>query len=190
VEDPAVIPVLETERLVLRPLVASDATALFAFRSDPIEQRWNDAPLTEEAQAGELIHRLAAEHHIVGALHWGLTLRGDDTVRGLLGYNEVVASDARAALGYDLARPLWGRGLMSEALRAVLDHGFDALRLNRVEAHTNDVNTPSIRMLRRLGFWREGTFHERFHEDGEYHDVALFVMLARDRPGDRPGDRR
>jgi ribosomal-protein-alanine N-acetyltransferase len=176
-----VIPVLETERLVLRPLVASDATALFAFRSDPIEQRWNDAPLTEESQAGELIDRLAVEHHTVGALHWGLTLRGDDTVRGLLGYNEVVASDARAAVGYDLARPLWGRGLMAEALRAVLDHGFGALRLNRVEAHTNDVNTASIRLLRKLGFWREGTFHERFREDGEFHDVALFVMLARDR---------
>jgi [ribosomal protein S5]-alanine N-acetyltransferase len=177
-----VIPVLETERLVLRPLVASDSAALFAFRSDPIEQRWNDAPLTEVSQAGELIDRLAVEHHTVGALHWGLTLRGgDDTVRGLLGYNEVVASDARAAVGYDLARPLWGRGLMAEALRAVLVHGFGALQLNRVEAHTNDVNTPSIRLLRKLGFWREGTFHERFREDGEYHDVALFVMLARDR---------
>src|SRR5687768_2361085 len=80
----AVIPVLETGRLVLRPLVASDATALFTFRSDPIEQRWNDAPLTEQAQAGELIDRLAVEHHTAGALHWGLTLRGDDTVRGLL----------------------------------------------------------------------------------------------------------
>ncbi|MGI5131754.1 GNAT family N-acetyltransferase [Pseudonocardia sp. CA-107938] len=175
------IPVLETERLVLRPLAAADADALYAFRSDPVEQRWNDPPLTEPAQAAELIERLAAEHRTIGARHWGLTLRGDDTVRGLLGYNEVVAAHARAAIGYDLARQLWGRGLMSEAMRAVLDHGFADLRLNRVEAHTNDVNAASIRMLRRLGFWREGTFHERFHEDGEYHDVALFVMLARDR---------
>ncbi len=70
---------------------------------------------------------------------------------------------------------------MAEAMRAVLDHGFGDLRLNRVEAHTNDVNASSIRMLRRLGFWREGTFHDRFREGAEFHDVALFVMLARDR---------
>ncbi len=95
------IPVLETERLVLRALVPADAPALYAFRSDPIEQRWNDPPLTEPAQAGELIERLALEHRTRGALHWGLALRGDDTARGLLGYNEVLDEHARAAIGWN-----------------------------------------------------------------------------------------
>ncbi len=64
----------------------------------------------------------------------------------------------------------------------MLDWGFRAWELNRVEAHTNAENHESVRMLERLGFRREGTFHEHFFDDGAFHDVALYVMLRRDRP--------
>jgi [ribosomal protein S5]-alanine N-acetyltransferase len=175
------VPVLTTERLVLRGVVPADAPALYVFRSDPVEQRHNDEPLTRPEQADELVERLARMARDDGSQYWGVTLKGDDTVVGLMGYNEIVAEHARAAVGYDLKRSLWGQGLASEAMRAVLDHGFGTLGLNRVEAHTNDGNHESVRMLRRLGFWREGTFHERFREGDAFVDVALFVMLARDR---------
>ena len=176
------VPTLVTERLVLRGIVPGDATDLFAFRSDPVEQRYNDPPLRTLDEAQDLVRRLACEHREYGALHWGVTLVGDDRVVGLLGYNEIVTAHGRASLGYDLARRLWGRGLATEALTAVLDHGFDRLGLNRVEAHTDAANASSIRLLQRLGFWREGTFHDRFLEEDGYHDIALFVLLRRNRP--------
>ena len=171
-----------TERLVLRGLVAEDAADLFAFRSDPVEQCYNDPPLRSLDEAHELIQRLDDDHRERGARHWGLTLAGNDRVVGLLGYNEVVPEHRRASLGYDLARRLWGQGLATEAVSAVLDHGFADLGLNRVEAHTDTRNTASIRLLQRLAFWQEGTFHDRFLEEDGYHDVALFVILRRDRP--------
>lgn len=173
-------PVLHTERLILREIVQADACALFAFRSDPEEQKHNDPPLRTLDEAHDLIARLDAER-AHGALRWGLTLRGEDVVVGLVGYNFWSVPHARAGIGYDLTRSLWGRGLMSEAMTVVLDHGFGAMGLNRVEAHTNAGNAASVRMLRRLGFRLEGTLHEYFHEDGAYHDVALFAMLRRDR---------
>ncbi|MBV9919802.1 MAG: GNAT family N-acetyltransferase [Pseudonocardia sp.] len=175
-------PTLVTERLVLRGIVPDDAADLFAFRSDPIEQRYNDPPLRRLDEAHDLIRRLDRERSEYGAVHWGVTLVGDDRVVGLLGYNEIIVDHRRASLGYDLARRLWGRGLATEALTAVLDHGFDVLGLNRVEAHTDAANASSIRLLQRLGFWREGTFHDRFFEDDGYHDIALFVLLRRNRP--------
>lgn len=177
------IPRLETERLVLRELRPSDAPALYRFRSDADAQKHNDPHLTAPEQADALIARLAADHRAAGSIHWGLTLRGDDTVVGLPGYHHVAPADHRAGLGYDLSRHLWGRGIMSEALAAVLAWGFDALALNKVEAHTNAENTPSVAMLERLGFRREGTLHEHFLEHGVFHDVALYAMLRRDRPG-------
>ena len=178
---PAVTPVLTTQRLVLRGSVADDAADLFTFRSDPVEQRFNDPPLRTLDEAHDLIRRLDRERQEYGALHWGITLAGEDRVVGLLGYNEVIGEHRRASLGYDIARRLWGRGLATEALTAVLAHGFGTLRLNRVEAHTDAANARSIRLLERLGFWREGTFHDRFLEDDGYHDIALFVRLGRDR---------
>jgi ribosomal-protein-alanine N-acetyltransferase len=171
-------PTIVTDRLVLRGIVPGDAADLFAFRSDPVEQRYNDPPLRSLAESRELVERLDRERRELGAVHWGITLAGDDRVVGLLGYNEVVAAHRRASIGYDLARRLWGRGLASEAMRAVLEHGFNVLGLHRVQAHTEAANIASIRLLHRLGFWREGTFHDHVLEDGAFHDVALFVLLA------------
>ncbi|OLT21119.1 hypothetical protein BJF78_08675 [Pseudonocardia sp. CNS-139] len=121
------------------------------------------------------------EQRELGARRWGITLTGDDTVVGLLGYNYWDVQHRRAAIGYDLKRSLWGKGLAAEAMELALGFGFDRMDLNRVEAHTDAANARSIRLLRRLGFWQEGTFHERYLEDGAFHDVALFVLLRRDR---------
>lgn len=158
----------------------ADAVDLFVFRSDPEEQKYNDPPLRHRAEAADLIARLAHDYHEQHAIHWGLTLKGNDTVVGLLGYHYWNRAHFRAGLGYDLKRALWGRGLMPEALRAVIRLGFERMGLNRIEAHTNTENTSSVRMLHKLGFWQEGTLHEHFYEDGAFHDVSLFVMLCRD----------
>jgi [ribosomal protein S5]-alanine N-acetyltransferase len=179
--DAEVFPVLETERLILREIVASDTADVFAFRSDPEEQKYNDAPLRSLPQARELIDRLAREYRDQRAIRWGLTVKGDGAVVGLLGYNYWNVAHFRAGLGYDLKRSLWGRGLMPEAVDAVLDFGFSRMQLHRVEVHTNTENASSVRMLRKLGFWQEGTLHEYFYEDGAFHDVSLFVLLRRDR---------
>ena len=73
-------PVLVTERLVLSGIVADDAADLFAFRSDPVEQRYNDPPLRTLDEAHDLIRRLDRERREFDALHWGVTLAGDDRV--------------------------------------------------------------------------------------------------------------
>jgi RimJ/RimL family protein N-acetyltransferase len=180
--DAEVFPVLETERLILREIVASDAADVLAFRSDPEEQKYNDSPLRSLSEARELIDRLGREYREERAIRWGLTMKGEGAVVGLLGYNYWNVAHFRAGLGYDLKRSLWGNGLMPEAVEAVLDFGFSRMELNRLEAHTNTANTSSVRMLRKLGFWQEGTLHEQFYEDGAFHDVSLFVLLRRDRP--------
>jgi [ribosomal protein S5]-alanine N-acetyltransferase len=185
-------PVLTTGRVRLREIVPADAPDLFAFRRDPEEQRHNDPPLTHPDEADALIERLAREYREHGVARWGLTL-DDDVVVGLFGYNTWDTTNRRASVGYDLKRSLWGRGLATEAMRSILGFGFEEMALNRIEAHTNAANVRSIHMLRRLGFWREGTFHEHFFEDGQFHDVALFALLRRDRVGhiagaDQPGN--
>ena len=60
-------------------------------------------------------------------------------------------------LGYDLARPHWNRGIMTEALTAVLPFGFEKMALNRIEALVITGNEASYRLLARLGFQQEGT---------------------------------
>ena len=69
---------------------------------------------------------------------------------------------------------------MHEALVALLNYGFSALDLNRVEADVDPRNTPSAKTVERLGFVREGLLRERWIVDGEVSDTAFYGLIRRD----------
>lgn len=88
----------------------------------------------------------------------------------------------RAEIGFTLNRQHWGKGYMSEAARAVIDHGFNTVGLRRLEADIDPRNLGSARLLERLGFVREGLLRERWVVGDEISDSALYGLLKRDRP--------
>jgi ribosomal-protein-alanine N-acetyltransferase len=184
-------PVLTTERLVLRELVPEDAPDLFRFRSDAEEQRFNSEPLRTVAAALALIEELRTGYAAGQQVQWGVTLAGEGRVVGLMGINSWERGHRRAEIGYDLARPLWGRGLAGEAVAAIVRFGFERLRLNRIEAFTIADNVRSVRMLERLGFRREGLRRElTLEDDGLFHDGTIYGLLRREyapSPGSAPG---
>ena len=92
------------------------------------------------------------------------------------------AGSARAELGYALGRAHWGRGLMFEALGALLTHAFDGLGLRRIEAEVNPANTASVRLLERLGFTREGVLRQRWVAKGAAYDVNFYGLLRSEWP--------
>jgi RimJ/RimL family protein N-acetyltransferase len=85
-------------------------------------------------------------------------------------------SSARAELGYVLARSCWGRGLMHEALSALI------MGLRRLEAEVDPRNAASGRVLRRLGFTREGLLRQRWVAKGEACDVEVHGLLRHEWP--------
>jgi len=172
---------LRTERLLLRPLRADDADALFRMNSDPLTMRYMSTPAwSSRAQANESIAKdliaLPAGQH----LRLGLTERDGSALVGtcsLFAFNEACR---RAEVGYALARPAWGAGLMNEALRALLVYAFGELNMNRIEADIDPRNTASAKSLERLGFMREGLLRERWIVGGEVSDTALYGLLQHD----------
>lgn len=177
---PIKFPVLETERLVLREIVSSDAEDLFAFRSDAEEQEYNGGPLISRGEADQLIRELAVKFRDESSLHWGLTLREEGRVVGLFGYSNLSLEHRRSEVGYDLARSLWGNGYALEAMRAVLRHGFETMNLNRIYAVPRSDNLSSVKLLERLGFKLEGVHRDEFFFDGVFRDESLFALLKRD----------
>lgn len=174
-------PTLETPRLILRELVPEDAEAVFAFRSDYTVTRLNIGRAYETLDEAEmLIYNIRRNFRDKRELRWAITLRGQPQVIGLCGYNFWLRQDYRASIGYDLARPHWGKGIMTEALRAVIAFGFGQMALNRIEADTSAENYASARVLEKLGFQREGIQREQYFEGGEFHDLILYALLRRD----------
>ncbi|MCW5633588.1 MAG: GNAT family N-acetyltransferase [Rubrivivax sp.] len=90
------------------------------------------------------------------------------------------AGNQRAEIGYILGPHAWGRGLMHEALQALVGYAFGALGLRRLEADIDPRNERSGLSLERLGFRREGLLRERWCVAGEVSDSALYGLLARE----------
>jgi len=181
---------IETPRLLLRPLHDGDADALFEIFSDPAVMRyWSSPPWKERAQALRMIE--GDREALAGRrdLRLGLVPHGaGGRVVGTLSLYKIDAGCRRADIGYALAPSQQGRGLMNEALSAVIDLAFDPrpgapfddLQLNRLEADVDPRNAASCRALERLGFLREGLLRERWVVEGEVSDSAMYGLLRAD----------
>ena len=85
-----------------------------------------------------------------------------------------------AEVGYSLARAQWNKGLMSEALEAVLEEGFMDLGLHRIEAQHEVDNPASGRVMVKCGMLYEGCVRGRLYNKGRYVDVSLYAILRDD----------
>jgi len=169
-------PVLATERLRLRPLRVDDAEAMFPTLADADAMRWwSRAPLgsVEEARA----YFAARVDQDPAWRCWAITLAGDDTAIGWVAAGEKRQGGV-TELGYILAREHWGRGIAREAVTAVIDRLF-AEGQRRVFADTDPENAPSIALLERLGFRREGLLRGEWETHIGVRD-SLILGLLRD----------
>ena len=177
--DFAEFPTIQTTRLVLREIVLDDRDDIFAIRSDFAVTHHNiGAAYADPQQALDLIRSMRDGYTHHEELRWGITLAPDATVIGMCGFNYLDHRDHRGSIGFDLNQTYWRRGIMTEAVAAMLDFGFNSLGFHRIEADASADNAASIALLHKLGFQDEGRQRDQFLEDDTYHDLLLFSLLA------------
>ena len=166
-EFPKVFPRLRTERLLLREITLDDRDGVFRNFSDVEVAKWFfEEPYTDIEQVDEIIQAFITEFEQAKGLTWAMVLTEDSEFVGTCGYGEIDLG-SRGEIGFDLARDHWGKGLMSEALGAVIAYGFGKLGLSTVEAHTYSANSRAIRLLTKLGFQVESV-----RGDSHYFSLA------------------
>ncbi len=179
-------PVLKGERVTLRMPIMSDHREWARLRAasrrflEPWEPSWASDELEPAAwrQRVRRYHRDFAQGtgiaflifenatgHLIGGISMGNIRRG-------------VAQTAH--IGYWMGEAHAGRGLMRAAVELVLDHAFERLRLNRIEAACIPSNERSIRVLEKAGFTREGLLRSYLKINGAWHDHILYAMTADD----------
>jgi ribosomal-protein-alanine N-acetyltransferase len=175
-------PTLETNRLLLRELIAEDAPALFAIHGDGPAMRWFGAdPMIDVRQAQRLIEVFAGWRRLPNpGVRWGIQRQSDASLVGTCGLFKWNRGRRSCTLGYELASPARGAGLMAEALSAALAWAFAAMELNRIEAQIHPDNAASLKLARGLGFVEEGRAREAGYWQGEHHDLLHFSLLRRD----------
>jgi ribosomal-protein-alanine N-acetyltransferase len=173
-------PALETPRLVLRRILPSDAGAFHRLRSDPEVTRYRGRPPLTRAEAEQRLVELDADLGANALVMWGMALRDSHDLIGTCLLFHWDKEHMHAEVGYELTPALWGRGLVPEAVRAILAFGFDAMDLHRVEANVDPDNARSIRVLEKLGFVREATLRENWRFGARFTSSAIFGLLRRE----------
>ena len=172
---------LRSQRLLLRPLCATDAPFVLALFSDAGFMRFGStAPFASLDQADALVQRDIKAMAAGERIRLGIERTADGSLIGICTLFDLDAQSRKAEIGYGLQTPAWGQGYMHEALCALLDYGFAELGLNRVQAEIDPANTGSARSLQRLGFVREGLLRESCIVNGVVSDSALHGLLRRD----------
>lgn len=183
--NPCGTKLLETPRLILRPFGHGDAQAMFdTWASDPEVTRFLTWPTyTSVEVTRRVLTDWISRYGDNTYFNWGITLK---PARAVVGNIAVVSlhEDTKAAdVGYCLGRAYWGKGIMTEALRAVLDFLFDEVGLNRVAAYHDVRNTGSGRVMEKAGMKREGVLRAAGRNNSGICDEVWYATVKSDRTG-------
>jgi ribosomal-protein-alanine N-acetyltransferase len=179
-------PVLRGDRVILRVPSMSDYAAWADLRAEsrdflkPWEPTWPPDDLTRSAFRRRIKRYQRDVRDDTGAPFF-IFRAGDDRLVGGLTLTAIRRGVSQTcSLGYWMGERHAGKGLMSDAVRTVLAHAFDELRLHRIEAASMPSNTRSIALLEKVGFSREGFARRYLLIDGRWQDHVLFAMLCDD----------
>jgi RimJ/RimL family protein N-acetyltransferase len=155
---------LDTARLALRPMAAEDAPEM--------RRQWNDRDVGRYLWDGQPVARAAVDRVIAASADsfarrgfglWAVALKPDGPLAGFCGLRTEAESTGIELL-FAIDRPLWGRGLATEAAHAVVSHAFDDLGLSTLTAAANPANAASCRVLEKIGMRPTGRQHTAVEE--------------------------
>jgi len=144
---------LKTERLVLRQLDSSDAEDQFALRSSAEVGKYIARDLqTDVSQSEKFIEDRNKDIAQNKVMYWAITLKNQKKLIGTICLWNFTEGNTVAEVGYDLKLEFQKKGIMSEALKAVVSYGFKKLEFSRIEAFTQIKNESSKLLLRKNNF--------------------------------------
>lgn len=144
---------METERLILRPWKDSDAEALFRYASDPeVGPRAGWPPHTSVEESLRIIREVFSVEGM-----WAVELKETSEAIGCVGYlpanySNLNIEEDQCEVGYWIARPYWGKGICTEALRAVIDYCFNVKGFYVLWGDYFPENPASGRVMEKCGF--------------------------------------
>jgi RimJ/RimL family protein N-acetyltransferase len=173
---------LTTKRLVLREIRSGDWVEAQRLDSDPNVVRFQSNDVVDEAGTKEYLAKsIAAQTETPRKVFdLAVTEPGDDRYLGRCGLAIRRPDHKEAELWFNLRHDLWGKGIATEATRALVDFAFDQLGLHRVYGDCDPRNKGSARVMEKLGFKREAHLRENWWLKGEWCDALIYAVLDRE----------
>ncbi|MCV9929140.1 GNAT family N-acetyltransferase [Flavobacterium sp. LS1R49] len=174
-------PELETERLLIRRVTNKDINEIITLRSNPETMKYIPRPLIKtDEQALEHIALIDSNIETNEGINWGITLKGNPKVIGLIGYYRLKPEHYRAEIGYMLLPEFHGKGIIPEAVKTVINYGFNDMKLHSIEAVIDPDNFASERVLQKIGFIKEAHFKESEYYEGRFLDKVIYSLINKE----------
>ncbi|MCB8944109.1 MAG: GNAT family N-acetyltransferase [Ardenticatenaceae bacterium] len=170
-------PILTGSHIFLRPILAEDATAMFASLSDKESMRLTGTQTTFTfAQVQQYCERLLAADD---RADYAIIRQEDGGYAGEVVLNNIDWTNRSANFRIALSQKgFFGKGYGTEATQLILDYGFHQLELHRIELEVYDFNPRAQHVYEKVGFVREGVRRDVLLWDGEYHSAIVMSILA------------
>ena len=173
-------PVLESERLIFRAIRDTDINEIFALRSNPQLMQYIPRPLiTSLDEARAHLKMIQDKIDSNEGINWAMTEKGNDKLISLIGFYKIENENFRSEIGYMLLPEYQNKGYITEAIKTLLNFGFNQMGLHSVEAVIDPRNIASEKALLKNGFVKEAHFVENCYFDGTFLDSAHYSILKR-----------
>lgn len=171
---------IETERLLLRRINQNDVEEVLALRGNPETMKYIPRPLAKTKEEA-LVHIAMIEEKIENntGINWGITIKGSNKIIGIIGHYRIQPENHRAEIGYMSLPEYNGKGYITEAIKAVVEYGFEQMNLHSIEAVIDPGNTASERVLQKNGFVKEAHILENELWEGKFWDTVIYSLLKR-----------
>jgi ribosomal-protein-alanine N-acetyltransferase len=150
------LPILTTERLILRSLTLEDAPEILRIRSDDKVNKYLDRPkATSIEDALVFIRKILAANE---SFYWAISLKDNNTLIGAVCLWNINIEKKSGEIGYELHPDYQGKGIMQEAITAVIKYGFETAGFDVIAALSSADNEKSIQLLERNNFVKDTNF--------------------------------
>lgn len=174
---------INTDRLLLRRFEFADAYDMFKNWSNDSEvtklltwKAHNNVEVTKE-----IIEQWVNEYENNNIYNWAIEVNEIGEVIGGISIVKLDENHYSCEIGYCMARKYWGKGIMRESLKAVIDYLFSEVGFNRIAANHDTINTASGKVMLKSGMEYEGTLRQvKLRDNKDFYDLAVYAILKDD----------
>ena len=174
-------PEFESERLLFRKFLLSDAKDLLLIRSNDAVMKYLDIARFESiADVEKMVQTVSESYDNETGINWGIVEKHSNNFIGYFGFWRMIPEHCRAEIGYALKPEYWGRGYMYETINRMVRFGFKNMNLHSIEANVNPDNDKSKKVLEKIGFKKEAYFRENYLFNNRFLDSIIYSLLEKD----------
>lgn len=166
-----------TDRLLLRPFVPEDIQNVFHGLSHPDVIKYYGVNFSSLEATKEQMQWFSDLEKSGAGIWWAICSLDNKKFYGACGFNNLSQENKKAEIGFWLLPEFWGRGIVQEASKEIIDYAFNELNLHRIEGLVEAGNENSSKALRKLGFQHEGSMRDCEIKNGKFISLDIFALL-------------